>query len=179
MGVVKTVFTGVKQGAKYAPVVIPVVREMREPATAYAKRVIETSRQRRLAVTKAASLREGTVLRVLHGEDPVWVVYSGDEPVSAHPAVDVPLAELVQHANLDLRRRPEEFPTARERAASAGRTARSKVHLPHRRRSADDSAVDADAELVGEGVGELDELGAADGGAAQAGEPERGDEPRA
>ena len=133
MGVVKVVATGAKQGAKYAPVIAAVVKEVRGPATDYARARLEAARQRRLAVSKAASVRDGTVLRLLHGEQTIWVVYSGDEPVSAHPDVGVPLAELVAHADLDRRRAPEDFPTPRQRASAAGRKTVSKVKLPRRR----------------------------------------------
>lgn len=132
MGVVKLVLTSTKQGVKYAPAIAAVVREVRGPATDYAKARIEAARQRRLAVTKAASVRDGTVLQLLHGEQTVWVVYSGDEPVSEHPDVGVPLAELVAHADLSRRRPPEDFPTPRQRASAARRNTVSKVKLPRR-----------------------------------------------
>ena len=173
MGVTKLVVTGVRQGVKYAPAITVVVREVRGPATEYAKARLEASRQRRLAVVEAESLREGTVLRVLRGDQPVWVVFSGDEPVSAPPAVDGPLADLVARADLGRRRRPEDFPTARQRVARAGGRVKG-VRLRPRRAA---SVADADAQLVGEGVGQLDQLGPADEGAAQAGQSERGDEP--
>ena len=173
MGVTKLVIEGVRQGAKYAPAIAVVVRQVRGPATDYAKARLEAARSRRLAITKAASVTDGTVLEVLHGEQPVWVVFSGDEPIAQHPNTGVPLAALVAHANLDRRRAPEDFPTARERAAAARHRATAKLPHPRRRRS----VPDADAELVGEGVDELDELRPAEGRAPKAGEPERGDEP--
>ena len=132
MGVTKLVIQGVRQGAKYAPAIAVVVRQVRGPATDYAKAQLEATRQRRLAVTKAASVRDGTVLRMLHGEQTVWVVYSGDEPISAHPDIGVPLPELVAHADLDRRRPPEDFPTARQRASAARQKTVSKVKHPRR-----------------------------------------------
>jgi hypothetical protein len=134
VGVGKVVVTGVRQGVKYSPIIASVVREVRGPATDYAKSRVEASRQRRLAVAKAESVRDGTVLRLMHGEQTVWVVYSGDEPISAHPDIGVPLAELTDHANLERRRRPEEFPSPRERAAAARKKTVSKIRLPHRKR---------------------------------------------
>ena len=133
MGVGKVVVTGARQGVKYAPMIAAVVREVRGPATDYAKSRVEAARQRRLAVAKAGSVRDGTVLRLLHGEQTVWVVYSGDEPVSAHPDTGVPLAELTHHANLERRRRPEEFPSPRERATAARKKTVSKIKLPRRK----------------------------------------------
>ncbi len=170
MGVVKIV----KQGVKYSPAIAAVVKEARGPVTEFAKGRVEASRQRRLAVTKAASLTDGSVLSVIHGEQPVWVVFSGDEPVAQHPDTGVPLADLVAHVDLSQRRRPDDFPTARARMSSARHRATDTVLRRHR----DDSVADADPELVGEGVGEVEQLEPADGGSAQAGQPERGDEPR-
>jgi hypothetical protein len=175
MGMVKLVVTGVKQTVKYAPVIVPAIERARGPATDYAKARLDAARQRRLAVLEAASLKNGTVLELLHREKPVWVVYSGDRPVTAHPEVGVSLDELVQHADLDRRRRPEDFPTARERAASVRHAAVRKV----RRKKPPSSVVHPDAQLVGEGVGEVEKLDPADGRAAQAGQAERSDEPRA
>lgn len=175
MGVVKLVITSVKQGAKYAPVILPAIEKARGPATEYAKAKLDAAKQRRLALTKAASLHDGTVLPVVHGEQPVWVVFSGDEAVAQHPDTGVPLAQLVDHVDLSRRRRPEEFPTTRERASAVRHKATDKVL----RRKHDESVADADPELVGEGVGKLDELPPADGGAAQAGQSQRGDQPSA
>ncbi len=173
MGVIKLVVTGVKQGVKYSPAIAVAVKEARGPVTEFAKGRVEASRQRRLALTKAAALTDGTVLSVVHGEQHIWVVFSGDEPVAQHPDTGAPLAELVERADLSQRRRSQDVPSARKRAANAGHRAADTV-----RRRKPGSAADPDPELVGEGVGELDELGPADGGSAEAGQAERGDETR-
>jgi len=133
VGVGKVVVTGVRQGIKYSPAIAAVVRELRGPAADYAKARVEAARQLRLAVTKAESVQDGTVLRLMHGEQTVWVVYSGEVPISAHPDIGVPLAELTDHANLDRRRRPEELPSPGKRVAAVGKKTVSKVHLPRRR----------------------------------------------
>jgi hypothetical protein len=168
----RLVAKGVKEGMKYAPAIAVVVRQVQGPATEYAKGRLEVARQRRLALLKAASVTDGTVLEVLHGEQPVWVVFSEDEPIAQHPSTGIPLNELIAHADLDRRRRPEEFPTPRERAAAVRQRATAK--LPHRRRRR--SVADADAELVGEGVGEVQELQPTDDGSAQTGETNGRDE---
>lgn len=189
MGVVKLVMTGVKQGVRYSPAIAVAVKEARGPVTEFAKGRVEASRQRRLALAKATSLEDGSVLSVVHGEQPVWVVFSGNQPVAQHPDTGVSLDVLVQRVDLSKRRRPEDFPTTRERASAARHRATDTVL--HRRHASvletvpkknpekdPESVADADPELVGEGVGELDELGPADGGAAEAGQAERGDQPR-
>jgi hypothetical protein len=142
VGVTKVVIISARQGVKYAPHIAAVVREVRGPATDYAKTRVEASRQRRLAVTKAASVRAGSVLQLLHGEQTVWVVYSGDKPVSEHPDIGVPLGELVEHADLDRRRPPEDFPSPKERASAARKKTVSKVHVPRRRSAKGDAKGD-------------------------------------
>jgi hypothetical protein len=129
MGVVKIV----RQGVKYTPAIAAVVKEARGPVTEYAKTHLEAAKLRRLAVTKAASLKDGSVLPIVHGEQSVWVVFAGEQPVAQYPETGLPLADLVAHADLGRRRRPEEFPTPRERATAAGHSAAARVHLPRRR----------------------------------------------
>jgi hypothetical protein len=143
VGVSKVVIISASKGVKYAPHIAAIYREVRGPATDFAKTRVEAARQRRLAVTKATSVRDGTVLPVLHGEQTVWVVYSGDEPVSEHPDVGVPLADLVAHADLERRRPPEDFPSPKQRASAARKKTASKVHLP--RRQTGDAPAGADA----------------------------------
>ena len=141
MGVTKVVIMSARQGVKYAPHIAAAVREVRGPATDYAKATLEATRQKRLALTKARSVRDGSLLLVLHGEQPVWVVYSGDVPVSEHPEVGVPLADLVAHADLDRRRTPEEFPSPRQRVTAARKKTVSTV--TRRKRPVEDAPQDA------------------------------------
>jgi len=48
------------------------------------------------------------------------VVYSGEEPVSSHPAVEATLAQLVERADLSLRVVPEPTSGPTHRIAAAG-----------------------------------------------------------
>jgi hypothetical protein len=139
MGVVKIV----RQGVKYTPVLAAVVKEARGPVTEYAKTHLEAAKLKRLAVTKAASLKDGSVLPIVHGEQSVWVVLAGEQPVAQYPDTGLPLADLVEHADLGRRRRPAEFPTPRERASAVGRNAAGRVHLPGRRRRSEKPVDDA------------------------------------
>lgn len=100
----------VKYGVKYGPHVVVLARTFKEPATAYAQRTLAGNRARKAALAEAATLTDGSALKVFHEGEPVWVVYSGAEPVSAHPAVTVPPAALVQRADLTRRIRPEGAP---------------------------------------------------------------------
>lgn len=129
MGVVRIV----RQGVKYTPVIAAVVKEARGPVTEYAKTHLGAAKLKRLAVTKAASLKDGSVLPMVQGEQSVWVVFAGEQPVAQYPESGLALADLVEHADLGRRRRPEEFPTPRERATAVGHRAAARVHLPGRR----------------------------------------------
>lgn len=71
---------------------------------------------RRRAFEKARTITDGTVLRQLHGDQVVWVVYAADEPVTAYPLPDIELDELTKHAKLSDRRTPEEYEESRARA---------------------------------------------------------------
>ncbi len=119
MALGRFVVTGVRYGVKYGPHVKVLFDQVKEPATDYAKARLESQRHRRLALTKARTLRDGTVLQVVHGDQPVWVVFSGDEAVSAHPDPGVPVAELLTRADLTQRRHPDQLPSVKERAVSA------------------------------------------------------------
>ena len=131
----KIVGYAVKYGVKYGPHLVVAAKALKEPATAYAQAKLAEQRERKIALAEAATLQAGTVLKVFHDNSPVWVVYAGEEPVSAHPAVPVPLAALVERADLSQRMRPEEVPAVKDRVAavkdSAAATAR-KVVKRHR-----------------------------------------------
>ena len=86
---------------------------------------------RRRAFEKARTITDGTVLRLLHGDQVIWVVYAADEPVTAYPLPDVELHELTRHARLDDRRTPEDFDDSRARARAkraASKVRRGPVH---------------------------------------------------
>jgi len=98
--------TAVRLGVKYGPVAYQAVKHGKGPARDLAERMMTRSSTRRRARAHAASVLDGSVLRVFSGEDQVWVVFSGDEPVATHPPVEVPLPTLLHLADLSLRERP-------------------------------------------------------------------------
>jgi hypothetical protein len=61
---------------------------------------------RRQALLHAASVLDGSTMRVFRGDDQIWVVFSGQEPIGTHPHVDAPMEQLLQHADLTQRIRP-------------------------------------------------------------------------
>ena len=95
--------------AKYAPAAYEVARQSREPVEKAVRAAAQRRQARRTAVQHAGTLKNGTVLRVFHAGQPVWVVFSGDEPRASYPTVDVPLPELLQDADLDKRQSPAEL----------------------------------------------------------------------
>jgi len=84
------------------------------------------------AFEKARTVAEGTVLRQLQGEQVVWVVFAGDEPVASYPTVEADLAELVTHADLRQRQTPEDYD--RSRAKARAKQAAKKAGTAARRR---------------------------------------------
>ena len=98
----------VKLGMKYGPVLYGVARHGKEPAKAAAAKFLSKKGARKRALEHAATLLDGSVLQVFHAGEPVYVVFSGEEMVASHPALDVPLQTLVQRADLSKRIRPDE-----------------------------------------------------------------------
>jgi len=127
----KAVGNIVKWGVKYGPHVVVLAQQAKDPAMAAAKKAMERQKARRRAVEHAATVREGSVLKTFNprqeSDEPVWVVFSGEEPIAAHPTTTTPLAELVARSDLTMRKRPHEMPSTSERVRQFPR------QLPKRR----------------------------------------------
>lgn len=123
----RVIVTAAKAAVKYGPAAKVVYDQAKEPATDYARKKLEGARNRRLAIEKARTLRDGMLLRVMPHDEPVWVVFSGDEPVSAHPDGGRPLAELLARADLTKRIYPDQIPSTKDRALSVRDTAIDSV----------------------------------------------------
>ena len=65
------------------------------------------------ALTHATTVVDGSVLRVFHRAEPIWVVFSGATPIESYPAVEAPLTTVLEHADLSLRVRPAPHGTRR------------------------------------------------------------------
>jgi len=124
----KAVGNIVKWGVKYGPHVVVLAQQAKDPAVAAAKKALDRQKARRRAVEHAATVREGTVLKTFDPHvdtgEPVWVVFSGDEAIAAHPTTTTPLAELIAKSDLATRKRPDEMPSTGDRVKQ----------LPRRRR---------------------------------------------
>ncbi len=111
--------TAVSYAMKYGPLVYQAVKHGREPAQRAVQRALARQADRKRALTHATTVVDGSVLRVFHEAEPVWVVFSGETPIGSYPAVAAPLTGLLQHADLDLRVRPgdpgsKQFPDVRD-----------------------------------------------------------------
>jgi hypothetical protein len=98
----------VKVGVKYGPLLYEAVKHGKGPATEATQKFLTRKGVRRRALEHAATLIDGSVLQVFHQGHPAYIVFSGEEMVSCHPPLDVPLQTLVQRADLSKRIRPED-----------------------------------------------------------------------
>ena len=128
----KAVGNLVKWGVKYGPHVVVLAQQAKEPAMKAAQTALDRQKARRRAIEHAATVREGTVLKTFdpradHSE-PVWVVFSGDDPIAAHPTSTTPIAELIAQ------QRPG-HPGAPGRPAHARRPAQAAAPAPAQARA--------------------------------------------
>lgn len=105
-GTGKALATMVRFGMRYGPVAYEAVRHGRDPAREIAGRAFGKASARRQALLHAASVVDGSTMRVFRGDAQIWVVFSGQQPIGTHPHVDVPMEELLAHADLTQRIRP-------------------------------------------------------------------------
>jgi hypothetical protein len=105
-GKTRALTTVVKLGIKYGPVAYEAIKHGKDPAMELAQKQLTKLTARRKALKHAEGLEDGSALQVWEGDQEVWVVFNGAEPIASHPAVDVPLARLVEGFDLTKRIRP-------------------------------------------------------------------------
>jgi hypothetical protein len=98
--------TAVNYAVKYGPLVYEAIKHGREPAQRAVQKALTRQADRKRALTHATTVVDGSVLRVFHRAEPIWVVFSGQTPIESYPAVDTPLPTVLEHADLSLRVRP-------------------------------------------------------------------------
>ena len=106
--------TAIKYGVRYGPVAFEAIKHGREPAQQAVQSVLARRNARKAAIEHAATLREGTVLKVIHEGRPVWFVFSADEIIATYPPV--PMAQygdLLRHTDLANRTKPGDMPQPR------------------------------------------------------------------
>ena len=102
----KSLTTVVKLGVKYGPVAYEAIKHGKEPAKQFAQRQLGRLNARKQALTHAEGLLDGSAMLVWKGDQQVWIVFNGDQPIASHPTVDTPLALLIQGYDLTKRIRP-------------------------------------------------------------------------
>jgi hypothetical protein len=126
----RAVATIVKWGVKYGPHIAVVAQQAKDPAMAAAQKRIARVQAKRQAVEHASTVVDGSVLKAFDpkgvAREPVWVVFTGNEPIASYPATTTPLAELAAVSDLGKRIRPEDMPTPAERIRSATAKARRR-----------------------------------------------------
>lgn len=91
---------GAKLAAKYGPQAKIAWDNAGKPAAAAAATKAQAQLQRRKAFAKAATVVDGSVLKLQHQGEPTWVVLTAGDPVEAFPPVDVALSSLLSGADL-------------------------------------------------------------------------------
>ncbi|MDF8265982.1 hypothetical protein [Luteipulveratus flavus] len=114
-GKTRALVSALRFGAKYGPMAYEAAKHSRRPAQAVTHGSLTRMGARRQALQHASSLIDGSAMRVFHGDKQVWVVFTGDLPVATHPRSNVPIAQLLQHADLSRRVYPRPaVPAARQ-----------------------------------------------------------------
>ena len=102
----KAAATVVKLGVKYGPVAYEAIKRGKDPAREYAQKQITRLTAKKQALAHAKGLMDGSAMPVWEGDQQVWVVFNGDEPIATHPGVPTPVQELVKGYDLTKRIRP-------------------------------------------------------------------------
>ena len=105
-GKAKALTNVVKLGVKYGPVAYEAIKHGKEPAREFAQKQLNKLTARKQALTHAEGLTDGSAMPVWDGDQQVWIVFNGVEPIASHPTVTTPLAELIHGYDLDKRIRP-------------------------------------------------------------------------
>jgi hypothetical protein len=105
-GKAKAVTAVVRLGVRYGPVAYAAIKHGKEPAKEFAQKQLGRLTARRQALAHAEGLLDGSAMPVFEGDQQVWVVFNGDEPIASHPSVTTPLAQLIEGYNLTRRIRP-------------------------------------------------------------------------
>lgn len=93
---------------KWGPVVWDQVKAQQEPAEKFMQAKVAKGNQRKKALAHAMTVIDGSVLQVFHAHTAHWVVFSGDDPVAAHPPTGASFDELLDRADLANRVRPRD-----------------------------------------------------------------------
>jgi hypothetical protein len=105
-GKAKALTAVVKLGVKYGPVAYEAIKHGKEPAKEFAQKQLSRLTARKQALAHAEGLMDGSAMPVFEGDQQVWVVFNGHDPIASHPTVRTPLAQLIEGYDLSKRIRP-------------------------------------------------------------------------
>lgn len=102
----KVLASGAKVAVKYGPQAKIAWDNGGKQAGAAAGRRALSVNARRKALKQAATLHDGSVLKVAPEGKTVYVVFAGDQPVASYPPSKLPWTVLLAHADLTRRVKP-------------------------------------------------------------------------
>lgn len=118
-----------KYGAKYGPHAKVAWEIAGKQVQSAARARLDVAAQRRKAFAHAETTSDGSVLRAVDHGEPVFVVFSGGDPVASYPELDRPLVDLVARADMTKRTTPEQWREQQIRAKV--KRIGAKVRRPH------------------------------------------------
>ncbi|MFC0626345.1 hypothetical protein [Kribbella deserti] len=114
----RLVKNAVKYGVRYGPMAFEAVKHGREPAQQAIQAALAKRTARRKALEHAATVREGSLLKVIHEGQIIYFVFSGDAIVTTYPSVpQATYPELLRHADLDRRENAAELAAQQRKLA--------------------------------------------------------------
>lgn len=122
--------TAAKYGVKYGPHAVALWKVAGHHVEAAARSKMDELTARRTAFDHADATAEGSVLRVVHAGQAVFVVFTADEPVAAYPQVEQDLDDLVATADLGKRVTPEQHHAQQLRARVRQARAKARRRTP-------------------------------------------------
>ena len=114
-----------KKAVKYGPQAKIAWDKAGRPTAEIAAKKAQVQLQRRKAFAKAATVVEGSVVRLVHAGEPVHVVMAHGEPVETYPPVDVAMDVLLKDADLTAAVTSEQYEAKRVKARIARARKRS------------------------------------------------------
>lgn len=103
----KVITAGAMLAVKYGPQAKLAWEKGGKKATLAAAKRARSMTARRKSLIHAATLVDGSILKIAPEGSTAYVVFSGEEPVAAYPPQEQPYVVLLAHADLTRRVRPE------------------------------------------------------------------------
>ena len=99
----KVLGAGAKLAVKYGPQAKIAWDNGGKQAGAAAAKRAKSVTARRKAMKQAATVKDGSILRVAPGGTTAYVVFTGDQPIATYPSSNLPFEVLLAHADLSKR----------------------------------------------------------------------------